>query len=138
MSALTIRMSDEKYQRLKALSRHRKMSVNRLIDEMATQLLAEFDAQTRFQLRAARGGGQTERGLALLARASGGPESMAGPMTPMSPHDPEVAVAAPIAQRLASAPVSLLALVSSAPGRWGADSARTLAELRDEWGSALG
>ena len=73
MSALTIRMSDEKYQRLKALSRHRKMSVNRLIDEMATQLLAEFDAQTRFQLRAARGGGQTERGLALLARASGGP-----------------------------------------------------------------
>lgn len=74
MSALTIRMSDEKYQRLKELSRHRKMSVNRLIDEMATQLLTEFDAQTRFQLRAARGSGQVERGLAMLVRASGASE----------------------------------------------------------------
>ena len=71
MSALTIRMADEKYQRLKALSQHRKISVNRLIDEMTTQLLTEFDAETRFRLRAARGDGQTARGLELLALAAG-------------------------------------------------------------------
>ena len=41
MSALTIRLPDDKYQRLKALSRHRGTSMNRLMDEMATLLLAE-------------------------------------------------------------------------------------------------
>ena len=41
MSAFTIRLADDKYQRLKALSAHRGTSVNRLIDEMATMMLAE-------------------------------------------------------------------------------------------------
>ena len=66
MSALTIRMPDEKYQRLKALSRRRRTSVNQLIDEMATLLLAEADAEAHFALRAARGKGKVERGLELL------------------------------------------------------------------------
>jgi predicted DNA-binding ribbon-helix-helix protein len=70
MSALTIRLPDDKYERLKALSQHRKMSVNKLIDEMATLMLAEFDAETRFQLRAMRGAGQQARGLALLDKAA--------------------------------------------------------------------
>lgn len=70
MSALTIRLPDEKYQRLKALSRHRGTSVNRLIDEMATMMLAEFDLETRFQLRAERGKGKTERGFELLEKAA--------------------------------------------------------------------
>jgi predicted DNA-binding ribbon-helix-helix protein len=69
MSALTIRMPDEKYQRLKALSRRRRTSVNQLIDEMATLLLAEADAETHFQLRAARGTGMQARGLQLLDKA---------------------------------------------------------------------
>ena len=69
MSALTIRLPDDKYQRLKALSRHRGTSVNRLMDEMATLLLAESDAQTHFQLRALRGTGQQKRGLELLDKA---------------------------------------------------------------------
>ena len=69
MSALTIRMPDEKYQRLKALSRRRRTSVNQLIDEMATLLLAEADAETHFQLRAQRGAGRQDRGLALLEKA---------------------------------------------------------------------
>lgn len=69
MSALTIRMSDEKYQRLKALSKRRRTSVNQLIDQMATLLLAEADAETHFLLRVGRGQGQQERGLALLAKA---------------------------------------------------------------------
>ena len=70
MSALTIRLPDDKYQRLKALSRHRGTSVNRLMDEMATLLLAEFDMETRFALRAARGANQQSRGLALFEKAA--------------------------------------------------------------------
>lgn len=72
MSALTIRLPDDKYERLKELSRLRGTSVNRLFDEMATLLLAELDAETRFVLRARRGQGQAARGLALLAKARGG------------------------------------------------------------------
>lgn len=69
MSALTIRLPNDKHQRLKELSRRRGTSVNRLIDEMATLLLAEFDAETRFALRVARGKGRNARGLELLRRA---------------------------------------------------------------------
>ena len=70
MSALTIRLPDDKYQRLKALSRHRGTSMNRLMDEMATLLLAEFDMEKRFDLRAARGANQQARGVALLEKAA--------------------------------------------------------------------
>lgn len=69
MSALTIRLADEKYDRLKQLSRVRKISINRLVDEMATIMLTEFDTEMRFQMRVDRGGGNLERGLALLAKA---------------------------------------------------------------------
>lgn len=70
MSALTVRLPDDKYRRLKLLAQSRGTSVNRLIDEMATQMLAEFDAETRFRLRAERGAGKSERGLELLAKAA--------------------------------------------------------------------
>jgi len=71
MSALTIRMADDKYQRLKELAKSRKTSVNRLIDDMATALLAEYDAQTRFQLRAERGSRLgKERAMEVLDKAS--------------------------------------------------------------------
>ncbi len=69
MSALTVRLPDDKYLRLKELSRRRHTSVNRLIDEMTTLLLAESDAETRFLLRAERGQGQAARGLELLEKA---------------------------------------------------------------------
>jgi len=71
MSALTIRLPDDKYQRLKELSRHRQTSVNRLIDEMATLMLAEFDSETRFILRAERGQGKAAHGIKLLKKAKG-------------------------------------------------------------------
>lgn len=70
MSAITIRMPDDKYQRLKALSRRRGTSINRLIDEMTTLLLAEAELETRFELRAARGRDQQARGLELLEKAT--------------------------------------------------------------------
>jgi len=69
MSALTIRLPDEKYQRLKRLSKQRGTSVNRLIDELTTLALAEFDAETRFMIRAARGHGKVGRALKLLEKA---------------------------------------------------------------------
>ncbi|MBU1666591.1 MAG: toxin-antitoxin system HicB family antitoxin [Gammaproteobacteria bacterium] len=71
MSALTLRLPDDKHARLRALAQSRGTSVNRLLDEVTTLLLAEFDAETRFRLRAQRGAGKTERGLALLDKAAG-------------------------------------------------------------------
>ena len=71
MTALTVRLPDDKYRRLKALAKTRGTSVNRLVDEMATLILAEFDAETRFQLRAERGNGREGEGLALLDKAMG-------------------------------------------------------------------
>ena len=70
MTALTVRLPDDKYRRLKALAQSRGTPLNRLIDEMETLMLAEFDAETRFRLRAARGAGQAQRGLELLDRAA--------------------------------------------------------------------
>ncbi len=55
MSTLTIRLPDEKHERLKALARSNSVSVNRLIDELATVALANFDAKVQFETRAARG-----------------------------------------------------------------------------------
>ncbi len=71
MTAMTVRLADEKYRRLKTLAQARGTSVNRLIDEMATMMLAEFDAETRFAVRAQRGQGREAEGLALLEKAMG-------------------------------------------------------------------
>lgn len=70
MTALTIRLPSDKYQRLKELSRQRGTSVSRLMDEMATLMLAKFDMETRFALGAARGAQQQARGLELLRKAA--------------------------------------------------------------------
>jgi len=71
MAALIIRIPDGKRERLKDLARARKQSVTKLFDEMATVLIAEYDAETRFRVRAARGAGRSKRGLQLLAKARG-------------------------------------------------------------------
>ena len=42
---------------------------NHLIDDMTTVMLAEFDAETRFRLRASQGAGRDVEGLALLDKA---------------------------------------------------------------------
>ena len=71
MAALIIRLPDSKRDRLKDLARARKQSVTKLFDEMATVMLAEYDAETRFHARAARGANKTKRGLQLVAKARG-------------------------------------------------------------------
>ncbi len=64
MATLTVRIPDDKHSRLKALASHRHLSVNKLIEELSTQALAEFDSETRFRALAATG--NVERGLELL------------------------------------------------------------------------
>jgi len=64
MSTLTIRLPDEKHERLKALAKSNAVSINKLIDELATVALANFDARVRFETRAARG--NPARALDLL------------------------------------------------------------------------
>lgn len=64
MATLTVRLPDDKHERLKALATHRKISVNKLMEELSTQALAEFDSEVRF--RALASTGCAEEGLTLL------------------------------------------------------------------------
>jgi len=66
MTTLTIRLPEDKHERLKALAQARKISVNKLIDELATVALANHDAFLRFQTLAERG--DPKRALDLLER----------------------------------------------------------------------
>ena len=52
---MTIRLPDEKHERLKHLAEQRGLSLNKLIEEWSTVALTEFDAETRFRLIAAKG-----------------------------------------------------------------------------------
>ncbi|MCR4378920.1 MAG: type II toxin-antitoxin system HicB family antitoxin [Rhodospirillales bacterium] len=64
MRTMTIRLQDEKHKRLKALAVRRGVSLNKLIEEFSTIALTEFDAETRFRARVAKG--DRKRALALL------------------------------------------------------------------------
>jgi predicted transcriptional regulator len=64
MATLTIRIPDDKHSRLKALAKYRHISVNKLVDELSTQAIAEFDSEMRFRALAATG--NIDEGLAIL------------------------------------------------------------------------
>ena len=66
MSTLTIRIPEDKHARLRSLAKARGVSINKLIDELATVALAQHDAEARFRAIAARG--SKTKGLALLAK----------------------------------------------------------------------
>ncbi len=66
MPTLTIRLPEEKHDRLRNLAKARGISLNKLIDELATQALVEQDVATRFLTRAQRG--SPKRALALLKK----------------------------------------------------------------------
>ena len=66
MATLTIRLPDDKHTRLKELAQTRGISINKLMEELSTIALAEFDAYTRFKAMAAEG--NPEEGLKLLAK----------------------------------------------------------------------
>jgi predicted transcriptional regulator len=69
MATLTIRLPDEKHDRLKQLAESRGMSMNKLIEELSTIALTEFDTVNRFRALAAQG--DRSRGLALLDQLDG-------------------------------------------------------------------
>ena len=64
MGTLTIRLPDDRHNRLKALAKYRKISINKLMDELSTIAVTEFDAETRFHAMSAKG--SREQGLAIL------------------------------------------------------------------------
>ena len=64
MATLTIRMPDDKHSRLKQLAESRGISVNKLIEELSTIALTEFDAYNCFKLMAVQG--NLAEGLRLL------------------------------------------------------------------------
>lgn len=66
MATLTIRLPDDKHARLKELATRRGLSVNKLVEELSTIAIAEFDTYTRFKAMAASG--SREEGLKLLAK----------------------------------------------------------------------
>ena len=64
MATLTVRIPDDKHLRLKQLAEARGISMNKLIEELSTIALAEFDNYNTFKLMAARG--ESKEGLRLL------------------------------------------------------------------------
>ncbi|NJM48356.1 MAG: toxin-antitoxin system HicB family antitoxin [Alkalinema sp. RU_4_3] len=76
MGTLTIRLPDDKHSRLKHLAESRGISVNKLMEELSTIALSEFDTYNRFQVMAARGDRQI--GLSLLDKLDAGPLSGGG------------------------------------------------------------
>lgn len=64
MSTITLRMPDQKHERLKQLAKSQKVSLNRLFDELSTIALTQFDAKVRFDKLSSKG--SPKRGLELL------------------------------------------------------------------------
>lgn len=66
MSVMTIRLPDATHERLRQLARARGVSLNKVVEELATRALTEHDLEARFRVRAARG--DRTAALALLDR----------------------------------------------------------------------
>jgi predicted DNA-binding ribbon-helix-helix protein len=66
MSTMTIRLPDDKHLRLKQLAKSRHLSINKLVEELTTQVLSAHDAEVRFRALALRG--DPKKALALLDR----------------------------------------------------------------------
>ena len=64
MATLTVRLPDDKHERLRALAAQKKISINKLMEELSTQALAEFDSEVRFRALASLG--EAKRGLDIL------------------------------------------------------------------------
>ena len=64
MATMTIRLPDEKHRRLQQLAASQGVSLNRLVDDLSSVALAQYDAELRFQTLARKG--RAARGLELL------------------------------------------------------------------------
>ena len=63
MTASTLRLADEKHQRLKKLAQNKGITLNKLLDEMTTLMPTEFDLETRYLARVKKGKNKIDRGL---------------------------------------------------------------------------
>ncbi|MDX1982222.1 MAG: ribbon-helix-helix protein, CopG family [Bryobacteraceae bacterium] len=66
MSTLTIRLPEAKHARLRHLAESRGVSMNKLMEELATVALAQNDTEIRFRAMAAKG--DARRGQQLLEK----------------------------------------------------------------------
>ena len=64
MATMTIRLPDEKHERLQQLAASQGVSLNRLVDDLSSVALAQYDAEVRFHVLA--GKGDATQGLRLL------------------------------------------------------------------------
>ncbi|MEP7355425.1 MAG: toxin-antitoxin system HicB family antitoxin [Acidobacteriota bacterium] len=64
MSVLTIRVAEDKHARLRILAKQRGISLNRLMDELATIALVQHDTEARFRILVRKG--SKAKGLAVL------------------------------------------------------------------------
>jgi predicted transcriptional regulator len=66
MSTLTIRLPEDKHERLRELARQQGVSINRLMDELSTMALTQHDTEMRFHALAAKG--TAKAGLRILQK----------------------------------------------------------------------
>ncbi len=66
MATVTVRLPDDKHERLKLMARHHGVSLSQLFEKLAKTALAELDVETRLRVRADRG--SVDRGLEILGR----------------------------------------------------------------------
>ena len=64
MGTITLRLPDEIHQGIKVVAAQRKMSLNKLYEEISSSLLRGHSAEIRFRKRAAKG--NRKKGLAIL------------------------------------------------------------------------
>jgi len=76
MSIVTLRMEEAKHARLRQLAASQGISMNKLMDELATIALAQYDAETRFRARAEAG--SAAKGLRLLTKLNRSFKARAG------------------------------------------------------------
>lgn len=69
MTTLSIRLPDDMAERLKNIAKHRDISLNKLMFELSTQILAEEEAKQRFLVAQLRG--DPKRALQLLDELDG-------------------------------------------------------------------
>ena len=64
MGTITLRLPDDLHQGIKFLAAQRKMSINKLYEELSSVLLRGYDAEMRFRKRV--GDGDPKKGLEIL------------------------------------------------------------------------
>jgi predicted transcriptional regulator len=64
MATLTIRLPDDKHDRLRRLAQRRRISMNKLMEELSTIAIVQTDIEARFHARGTRGSRQ--KALKLL------------------------------------------------------------------------